>query len=149
MTLWKAETSNVFKSTMPLRIANNRGHASDAPVVETAVLTSTGTFAVSPGFRPSHVRVYAHTSNVNDLHTALGEFSWTRDGARNDFTWTLSSDGTGNFETRLFATDVVRITDQFASQICRVEFNNWTEDGFVLNTVLLTEDCSLKMVCCP
>lgn len=149
IALWKAETPNVFKSTMPLRIANNRGHASDAPVIETASLTATGAFSVTPGFRPNHVRVYAHTNNVNDLHAALGEFSWTRDGGRNDFTWTLSSDGTGNFETRFFGTDVIRITDQFANQICRVEFNNWKEDGFVLNAVLLTEDCTLKMVCIP
>jgi len=149
MALWKTANDNVFQPAMPLRIAGNRGHVSDAPVIETVSLTGTGVFAVTPGFRPSHVRVYAHTSDVNDLRAAIGEFTWTRDGSRNDFSWSLAADASGNFETRFFSSDVVRITDQFANQVCRVEFSNWKEDGFALNTVLLTENCTLKLVCCP
>ena len=149
MGLWDMTIGNVFKPTMPLHIAYNLGHASEAPVNIDQVLTGTGPFEIRPGFRPKSVRVFAHTNQVNDLSTALGEFSWRRSGVRNDFTWAFTTDAAGTTKTWFYDSDIVRLVNAAAAQVCRVEFVSWMEDGFRLNTVLLEETCTLRFVCCP
>lgn len=149
MDLWDSGVANVFQNVMPLHITGNLGHPSEAVVNIKHSLTATGTFEIRPGFRPSAVRVYAHTAAVNDLSTALGEFSWTRDGGRNDFTWSFTTDAAGITKTWFYESDVVRIVNSASTQRCRIEFNAWLEDGFRLNAVLLEENCTLRFVCHP
>ncbi|WP_428925001.1 hypothetical protein [Marinibacterium sp. SX1] len=149
MELLKADIGNVFDAAVPLRIAGNNGHASEAPAIVAVTLTEAGVFSLRPGFRPQLVTVEAHTSAVNDLYTARGAMSWQRDGSRNDYSSAIADNGAGGQETRFFGEDLVRIVDAGANQICRVEFVGWLEDGIQLNTALLTEDCALRVTMTP
>ncbi len=141
--LLNTEISNVFKSTMPLRIRGNTGHASAGPVVETVSLTAAGLVTLRPGFRPSLVKIVANTDAVNDLARSEGVVPWTRDGVRKDYATAIASNGAGGLESRTYATESARIVDSNGTTILGVEFSAWLEDGVRFNTVTLTEDCSL------
>lgn len=149
MTFWKADTANVFDPVLPLHMRGNAGHASEAPVVISRTVTGTGSFAIEPGFRPRWVEVYADSTNVLDLRTALGGFGWTRNGVRNDFSLAVSVDGTDQY-TVFKDKDVVRIVDEGTggTQVL-VEFVQWTVQGCILNTITSNQNCNLYFVCHP
>lgn len=148
MAFIDASTSTVFSANMPLRIRDNAGHASEAPVIMEASITATGSLVFEPGFRPSVVMLEAVTSTPTNFRYGTGKIVWRRDATRNDYSMSLATDGT-NHQARNADTEAVRIIDPTNTTVLGVEFVSWKETGFTLNVITRTTNCTLKMVCYP
>ena len=148
MALLDTSVSAVWLPTMPLHIRGNRGHASEAPVIVSQTINAAGLYTISPGFRPSRVEVFAATGNPTRFRTAIGSFSWTRSGVRNDFVLATSTDNASEYAF-IYSTDVIRVVTPAGVNSAVVEFSSWTETGFVLNCVTYSEVIATRFVCHP
>lgn len=151
MGLLRTSIASVWQAIMPLHIRRNLGHASEAPVIINHQVSSTGTFNIQPGFRPSRVDVYADVNNGSRLRASHGAFSWTRDGVRNDFVHTFAAAEDAAAERgAIIAAEVVRILDPANNNTqVSVEFGGWLELGFWLNCVTYAELTNIRFVCHP
>lgn len=142
----------VWLANMPLSIRGNRGHVSETPVVVPQQINATGTYTITPGFRPRYVEVFAAMNNGALFRTFSGAFSWQRSGVRNDFGLAqTTSFSAGGQIGRIADQDVIRLVDDANTTTVLVEFSSWIENGFVLscNTYGAGGLVNTRFVCHP
>ncbi|MAC81497.1 MAG: hypothetical protein CML66_25940 [Rhodobacteraceae bacterium] len=122
----------VWQAHIPLRIANNRGHASMSPVVVEQDITGTGYIAFDVGFRPSLVTVEAELIGGADIRSSRGEISWVDS--------TVAADQVARCQSKSMSTsavasakddeNIIRLLNPSGGAVTsRVEFVRWTETG--------------------
>lgn len=152
MTFLNKSVAAVWAANMPLSIRHNRGHASEAPVVVSKQFAAgeTGGYALSCGFRPRLVRVYAAANNATIGQQSQGEFSWNRAATRNDFALRSASvSGTGQQVAIDASTQVAKMTDGSGTITFLVGFSAWTEEGCNLSVTTCTNITNVRFVCEP
>lgn len=138
----------VWLPTMPIFMKNNYGHASESAVFIQKTISATGLIDIEVGFRPSKVEVYGVVANNSLGRISIGAFSWSRDGARNDFSLSYASLN-DDANARITTNEAIRMIDQSGATVLSAEFVKWVENGFQINTVSLSNSSSVIFVCHP
>ena len=153
MGFWDVDNaSDVFEEKMPLHIRRNLGHVSEAPVILTYQWTTTGTYEFDVGFRPSVVEIEADTSANARSRFSGGRLVWQRDSPFQDsVAHAVSIDISGGFQRG-------RLVDGYVAQIEEpdgtgdeflLQFDSWTELGFVLNATTCAVTTNVRETCYP